>query len=102
MQPTDKVKLYRLLFRGRADAFARRWNKSGSYFPDYTFDWNEFNTHKVGGGTIKDFKNKELTPLTDEVVHKHLVGQITIGIYPILKDNASYFLAADFDKAHWL
>jgi len=102
MQPNDKIKLYRSLFRGRDDVFARRWEKNGSYFPDYTFDWNEFNAHKANGGTIKDFHNKELTPLTDEVVRKHLSGQITIGIYPILEDNTSYFLAADFDKENWL
>ncbi len=102
MQPIDKIKLYRSLFRGRDDVFARRWDKNGSYFPDYTFNWDEFNAHKTSGGTIKDFQNKELTPLTDEVVRKHLGGQITIGIYPILEDNTSYFLAADFDKEHWL
>lgn len=102
MQPSDKIKLYRTLFRGRNYVFARRWNKNGSYFPDYTFDWNEFNAHKSSGGTIKNFKNKQLTPLNDEVVRKHLSGQITIGIYPILEDNTSYFLAADFDREHWI
>ncbi|CAN5681856.1 hypothetical protein BH23PAT2_BH23PAT2_06910 [soil metagenome] len=102
MQPIDKIKLYRSLFRGREDVFARRWDKNGSYFPDYTFDWNEFNAHKANGGTIKDFKNKKPTALTDEVIHKHLGGQITIGIYPILEDNTSYFLAADFDGTNWL
>jgi hypothetical protein len=60
------------------------------------------NAHKASGGTIKDFKNKQLTPLTDAVIHKHLLGQITIGIYPILEDNTSYFLAADFDGNNWL
>lgn len=99
MQPNDKIKLYRSLFRGRNDAFARRWDKNGSYFPDYTFNWDEFNAHKASGGTIKDFQNKELTPLTDEVVRKHLGGQITIGIYPILKDNTSYFVAATLTAA---
>lgn len=48
------------------------------------------------------FKNKKLTPLTDEIILKHLTGHITIGIYPILEDNTSYFLAADFDKENWL
>lgn len=48
------------------------------------------------------FKNKKLTPLSDEIILKHLTGQITIGIYPILEDNTSYFLAADFDKDNWL
>ena len=101
METSDKIKLYRSLIRGRDDVFARRWDKNGSYFPDYTFNWNEFNAHKASGGTIKDFKNKQLTPLTDAVIHKHLLGQITIGIYPILEDNTSYFLAADFDGNNW-
>lgn len=102
MQPDDKVALYRSLFRGRDDVFAKRWDKNGSYFPDYTFDWDEFNAHKASGGTIKDFKNKRPTALTDAVIRKHLGGQITIGIYPILEDNASFFLAADFDGTNWL
>ena len=102
MQPADKIKLYRSLFMGRNDAFARRWDKNGNYFPDYTFNWDEFNAHKASGGTVKNFQNKQLTPLTDEVVRKHLTGQITIGIYPILEDNTSYFLAADFDGTNWL
>ncbi|HUC88317.1 MAG TPA: DEAD/DEAH box helicase family protein [Candidatus Binatia bacterium] len=102
MKSVDKIKFYRSLFRGRDDVFARRWEKTGGYFPDYTFDWNEFNAHKASGGTIKDFKNKQLTPLTDALINKHLIGQITIGIYPILEDNTTYFLAADFDGANWL
>src|SRR6266496_5340007 len=73
MQAGDKIRLYRSLFRGRDDVFARRWDKNGSYFPDYAFDWNEFNAHKASCG--------------------HLTGKITVGIYPILEDNTSYFLA---------
>ena len=76
--------------------FARRLDKNGSYFPDYTFDWNEFNAYKAGGGSIKDFDNKKLTPLTDEVVRKHLGGQITIGIYPILE-----FRMAGYESFIW-
>ena len=102
MQPIDKIKLYRSLFHGRDNVFARRWDKNGSYFPDYTFDWTEFNAHKARGGTIKDFENKRPTPLTNGIIRKHFTGQITIGIYPILEDNTSYFLAADFNGTNWL
>lgn len=102
MDSTDKIKLYRSLFRGRDDIFARHWDKTGGYFPDYTFDWNEFNAHKAHGGTIKDFEHKTPTPLTDSIVRKHLTGQMTIGVYPILEDNTSYFIAADFDGKNWL
>ncbi len=51
---------------------------------------------------MKDFKNKKLIPLTKEIVKKHLLGQHVVGIYPILTDNTSYFIAADFDGENWL
>jgi superfamily II DNA or RNA helicase len=102
MQPSDKIRLYRSLFRGRNDVFAKRSPTTGAYFPEHTLNWDEFNAHKANGGRMATFKNKKLTPLTDEIILKHLTGQITIGIYPILEDNTSYFLAADFDKENWL
>lgn len=104
MPAQDKIEFYRSLFRGRDDIFARRWekgNKSG-YSPAYSFDWSEFNAHRARGGSLKDFDNKTPTPLTDGVIHQHLLGQTVIGIYPILEDNTSYCLAADFDHANWL
>ena len=102
MQPSDKIRLYRSLFRGRDDVFAKRSPTTGAYFPEHTLNWDEFNAHKANGGRMATFKNKKLTPLTDEIILKHPTGQITIGIYPILEDNTSYFLAADFDKENWL
>src|SRR3989339_1396366 len=51
---------------------------------------------------MKDFENKKLIPLSKEVVKKHLLGQHVVGIYPILADNTSYFIAADFDGENWL
>lgn len=98
----DKLTIYQSLFRGRADVFAKRSAKTGQYFLEYSLDWDEFRKHQADGGRMATFENKQLTPLTDEVVRKHLSGQITIGIYPILEDNTTYFLAADFDKENWL
>ncbi len=39
MPAEDKIKLYRSLFRGREDIYARRWEKSGKsgYSPAYEF-----------------------------------------------------------------
>ncbi len=51
---------------------------------------------------MKDFENKKLIPLTKEIVKKHLLGQHVVGIYPILPENASYFIVADFDRENWL
>jgi len=108
MQPNVKIKLYRSLFRGRDDIFAKRWEKrigaeaKSGYSPAYSFSWDEFNTHRAQGGTMKNFENKVPLALADKVIRQHLSGQIVVGIFPILPDNTSYFLAADFDHANWL
>ena len=44
---------------------------------------------------------KEYFPLTDQVIHDHLTGKLTAGVYPLLTDETCWFLAADFDKATW-
>jgi len=44
---------------------------------------------------------KNLKALTDEEISLHLEGKQFIGIYPLLKDNSTWFLAADFDKENW-
>src|SRR3989338_6826416 len=103
MTNQEKIALYYSLFRGRTDAYPRRWEKGdkSGWSPAYSFDWYEFNAHRARGGTIKDFENKKLLPLTDEILLNHLIGKETIGIYPILEDNTSYFILADFDEADW-
>lgn len=100
----QQLELFMSLFRGRTDVYARRWEKEGrsGYSPSYDFNWDEFMAHKRRGGSMKDFENKKLIPLTKEVVNKHLIGQHVVGIYPILVDNTSYFIAADFDGENWL
>jgi superfamily II DNA or RNA helicase len=105
MQPTNKnhLTLYTTFFRGRADVYARRWEKAdkSGYSPAYSFSWDEFFAHKSKGGTMATFDNKRLQPLTDAVLEKHIIGTEVIGIYPILSDNTSYFIAADFDGENW-
>ncbi len=100
----EQVDLFASLFRGRPDTYARYWEKNGrsGYSPAYSFNWNEFMAHKRAGGSIKTFENKTLLPLTQEVFKNHLDGRLLAGIYPILENGTSYFLAADFDGEHWL
>ena len=99
----QQLELFMSLFRGREDVYAHRWEKNerSGYSPAYDFNWNEFMAHKRRGGSMKDFENKKLFPLTKEVVKKHLLGQHVVGVYPILTDNTSYFIAADFDGETW-
>src|SRR3989344_5926704 len=103
MITSEQVALFALLVRGRSDVYARYWEKDGrsGYSPAYAFDWNKFMAHKRTGGSIKTFENKTLLPLTAEVLRKHLGVQMLAGVYPILEDDTSYFLAADFDGDRW-
>ena len=97
------IDIYKSLFKGREDVFAVRWekgNKSG-YMPSYQFDPYQYRLHSAKGGSFKDFKDKTYKPLTDDQIAKHLGGEQLIGLYPLLTDNTSFFIAADFDKENW-
>lgn len=100
---SEQLMLYKSLFRGRDDIYPKHWEKNGrsGYSPAYDLNWNEFMAFKAKGGTMKDFENKKPLSLTQEVIKKHLFGGIRIGVYPLLEDNTSYFIAADFDKENW-
>ena len=97
------IDLYKYLFRGRTDIYAVRWEKEGrsGYMPAYKVDWTDYNKHKAQGGTFKDYKNKEYLPFDNLAIESHLSGKETFGIYPLLEDNTSYFIAVDFDKQNW-
>jgi len=99
----NQLNLFRSLFRGREDVFAIRWekgNKTG-YMPSYTFDSHMLRVHKIGGGTFQNYEHKSYKPLTDQQIEKHLLGEQLIGLYPLLTDNTSWFIAADFDEENW-
>lgn len=89
------------LFKGREDVFAIRWEKDGKsgYMPAYDLNWDEFKVHKAKGGSLKDFQNKKYSPLTRERIKNHLEGNEVVGVFPLLKDNSSWFIAADFDES---
>ncbi|WP_245908817.1 TOTE conflict system archaeo-eukaryotic primase domain-containing protein [Pseudosporangium ferrugineum] len=44
-----------------------------------------------------DRRTAAYLPLTAEVVAAHLVGDVFMGLYPLLTENTCQFLAADFD-----
>ena len=94
------IELYKPLFRGRTYLYAVRWEKEGrsGYMPAYKVDWTNYNKHKAQGGSFKDYKNKEYLPLSDDAILSHICGKETCGIYPLLENNTSYFIAVDFDK----
>lgn len=100
----NNIQLFKSLFTGREDVFAIRWekgNKSG-YMPAYFYDPYRYRAHKMNGGTFQTYTDKEYLPLTEREIEKHLIGEQHIGVYPLLRDNTSWFIVADFDKIDWV
>lgn len=114
LQPLDReaiiaqrLSLFRSLFRGREDVYAKRWvSKDGQragYKPvcDFTNERGWCTKLPYGAANCLKCQNRRNSPLTDEVIARHLNknagGEDIIGIYPLLEDNTVYFLCADFD-----
>jgi superfamily II DNA or RNA helicase len=102
--PSEKIALFRSLFRGREDVYPNRWEsktgKSG-YSPVCANEWSF--VCKKPQIKCSDCSHKEFLPVTDEIVSHHLDAKInrTIGVYPMLQDETCWFLAIDFDKQDW-
>ena len=102
--PSDKIALFRSLFRGREDVYPKLWEskKTGrkGYTPACANEWvaGLCDKRRVKCG---ECPNRDLLPVTDQVVRHHLQGRHVIGVYPMLSDETCWFLAADFDKASW-
>jgi superfamily II DNA or RNA helicase len=100
----EKVALFRNLFRGRTNVYPIRWEsktsgKSG-YAPACANEWRAGICEKP---RIKcgDCAHRVLLPLTDAVIYRHLTGDHTVGVYPLLESDTCYFLAVDFDESEW-
>lgn len=99
-----RIALFRNLFRGREDIYARRWENSdgrSGYSPAALKDWKTINASKLADRKKVDRITRKFLPLTDTVVENHLLGKETVGIYPLLLDETCWFLAVDFDKKTW-
>jgi len=111
---TDKILLFRTLFRGREDVYPRRFEsektgKSG-YQPACRNEWLR---GVCGKPRIRcgNCENRKFIPVSDEVIRNHLLGydpgektkrDFTIGVYPLLPDETCWFIAADFDQSTWM
>ena len=107
----EKVRIFRALFRGREDVFARRWESrktaKAGYSPACANEWDPLLCGKgKGSGTARaancvDCCQHALLPVTDEEIEKHLKGLQVMGVYPLLLDETCWFLAVDFDDGAW-
>jgi superfamily II DNA or RNA helicase len=101
----EKVELFRSLFKGREDVFARRWyskaSGKGGYQPVCQNEWNHQLCDK------RKFKctecpNRQFAPLSDNDIYRHLEGKDAdgkdvIGLYVLNADNTCNLLCTDFD-----
>ena len=101
----EKVELFRSVFKGREDVFARRWyskaSGKGGYQPVCQNEWSRQLCDK------RKFKcaecpNRLFAPLTDNDVYRHLEGKDAdgrdvIGLYVLNEDNTCNLLCTDFD-----
>jgi superfamily II DNA or RNA helicase len=104
LSTSEKLALFRRLFRGRTDVYPVRWQsktsgKSG-YAPACANEWRAGVCEKP---RIKcgDCGHRLLIPLSDAVIYDHLAGEHTVGVYPLVDDDTCHFLAVDFDEAEW-
>lgn len=99
----EQIQLFKSVFKGREDVFAVWWEKSGKsgYMPAYHYDPYHYRIHKMNGGTFANYPHKTYLSLNETEIEKHLNGVQQIGVYPLLQDNTSWFLVADFDKKNW-
>jgi len=107
----DEVALFRSLFRGRDDLYARRWESAkkgrSGYSPACANEWVYGLCKKKGireagrYATCGDCPSQAFSPVTDEEIVKHLRGDQVMGVYPLLADETCWLLAADFDGKSW-
>ncbi len=101
--PETKIALFRSLFKGREDVYAKRFEnaktgKSG-YQPVCRNKWTIVcKKPKINCGSCTQ---RSFESITDEVIRNHLAGLIVMGVYPLLQNETCHFLAVDFDKEAW-
>jgi superfamily II DNA or RNA helicase len=93
--PSEKIRLYMSLFKGREDVYAHKYfnKKQGKmvFGPVRRKSWER----KLGDG--------EYAPFDERVVDHHLRGfdGMIAGVFPICLYDSCHFLAIDLDKGEW-
>jgi hypothetical protein len=90
LKAEQRIALFRDLFHGRDDVYAVRWENAdgrSGYMPKADRDWKAYLRAKDEDRKKVDRQTRKFRRLTDEVVRGHLVGDDTIGIYPLLQDE---------------
>ncbi|MBX3198953.1 MAG: DEAD/DEAH box helicase [Labilithrix sp.] len=98
------MRLFRQLFRGREDVYPIRFVSKKTGKPGYAPDCaNKFVAGVCQLPKVKcgDCTRQAFRRVDDTAVLGHLRGKHVMGVYPMLPDETSWFLAADFDESTW-
>ena len=105
----EKIEYFLSVFKGREDVYARRYHSTTTgktgYTPVCKNEWVHGLCDKKKY-RCAECPNREFRPLTADVVKAHLIGRDSLcrdvaAIYPMLADNRTWLLAADFDEENW-
>jgi|LGVE01.1.fsa_nt_gb hypothetical protein len=102
---TVKAELFLSLFQGREDVCAIRWkskttDKSG-YSPYCKNEWIDGICKKRDRIKCSKCTNQNFNLLDHNTLKEHFYGKVTLGIYPINKDNLCKLIVIDFDNEKW-
>ena len=101
---SQKIALFRNLFKGREDVYAKRYDNKISGKTGYTpVCKNEWKNGICAKPKMKcqDCPNKDYVAINDQIIKAHFFGEAVFGIYPLLIDDHCWFLAIDFDEGDW-
>lgn len=101
---TDKMALFRQLFHGREDVFARLWvnskKQTKGYAPACANEWVRGVCEKP---RVKcgECPHQAFLSYNEQAILDHLQGRHVVGVYPLLPDETCWLLAVDFDGKAW-
>ena len=107
--PDQKVELFKSLFIGREDVYAKRFYNVNSgasgYVPACANEWVQGVCDKKQHKCV-DCPNKSFIAVNNRVIFNHLKGddeycRDVIGTYVMLPDETTRFLTIDFDEENW-
>lgn len=111
-----QINVFRSLFKGREDVYARGYiSKKSSkmaYSPVCQNFWKENlclikNSKRTGGsGNCNECSNRVWAHLDNDIIWRHLLGKDdafkdVVGVYPMLLDETCHFIVFDFDDGNW-
>lgn len=108
--PEKKIELFKSLFIGREDVYAKRYynqkTRQSGYVPACANEWVRGICDKKAY-KCSQCPNRSFIKINDRIIYNHLKGddeftRDVIGTYPMLSDETTKFLAIDFDKESWM